>query len=134
MGEQPLANAAGRKATIYLVNSDRAACERIAAALRERQYDVRIFSCADEFLAQVAPPVESVMVVDNSLNDMSGISLIRELHDRGLRIPTVMTTNVGNIPNAVSAIREGVTDVLESPLSDRRLTQSIERALKSSDE
>jgi len=121
------------KGTVYLVNSDPGARHRIASLLKEKNYDVRIFASANDALNELAPPGESVMIIDNSLDDMSGVSLIKELHDRGLQLPTVMTTDTSNIPNAVSALREGVIDVLEQPLNDQRLTQSVQQALKSTD-
>jgi len=119
------------KGTVYLVNSDPGASRRIASLLKEENYDVRVFASANDALNELAPPGASVMIIDNSLDDMSGVSLIKELHDRGLQIPTLMTTDTSNIPNAVSALREGVIDVLEHPLNDQRLTQSIQQALKS---
>lgn len=133
MGKPSLANEAEQKRTVYLVNSDTESCSRIAALLAQDNYDVRIFSSAKHILSELAPPHESVMIIDDTLDDMAGVSLVKQLHDRGLQLPTIMTTDASNIPNTVSAIREGVIDVIEEPLNVQRLTQSIRRALKSVD-
>ena len=74
------------------------------------------------------------MLVDHDLKEMSGVDFIDEVRARGLRLPAIMTVPMHAVQAAVQAIRNGATDVLEAPLDDAVVAQSVRQALARDDE
>jgi two-component system CheB/CheR fusion protein len=63
---------------------------------------------------------------------MSGLDLLRRLHEAGDRLPAIMITGNSDVPMAVQAMREGASDFIEKPIGHGELVASIERALEQS--
>ncbi len=53
-----------------------------------------------------------LLIMGNSLPDMSGVGLLRRLKDRGLFVPSIMVTGTGNETVAVEAMKLGAMDYL----------------------
>lgn len=60
---------------------------------------------------------------------MSGLDLQRKLKDIGCTSPVILITGHGDIPMAVTAIRNGAFDFIEKPYDAERLLAIIESAL-----
>jgi len=67
------------------------------------------------------------------LPGMNGLELQDELRRRTIGLPLVFVTGHGNVPLAVSAIRNGAVEFLEKPVAEPTLLAVIERALKLDD-
>ena len=61
---------------------------------------------------------------------MSGLELLRKLHDDGHRLPSIMITGNSDVPMAVEAMKAGALDFIEKPIGREELIASIERALE----
>jgi FixJ family two-component response regulator len=61
---------------------------------------------------------------------MSGIELQVKLRAERCRIPIIFITGRGDIPLAVSAMKEGATDFFSKPVDGALLLGSVERALE----
>ncbi len=116
-------------ATVVVVNTDPEARRRVVAMLVSRGHRVLDFATARDAIDAMTLPRRTVLLVEHALADMSGIEFIEELRCRGLRLPTIMTVPMHAIQTAVQAIRNGATDVLEEPLDDAVLAQSVRLAL-----
>lgn len=128
-----LTDPADATATVVVVTADPAQRQRLARALEGRGHRVLGFASASAAIAAIAPPKHTVLLVDHELEDMSGAELIDELRGRGLSLPTIMTVPMHAIQAAVQAIRNGATDVLEEPLDDAAIAQSVRLALANAD-
>ena len=53
-----------------------------------------------------------LIIMENSLPDMSGVGLLKRIKDRGLFIPSIMVTGTGNETVAVEAMKLGAMDYL----------------------
>jgi FixJ family two-component response regulator len=60
---------------------------------------------------------------------MSGIELQAKLKAERCRIPIIFITGGGDIPLAVSAMKEGASDFFTKPVDGTSLLSSVERAL-----
>jgi two-component system CheB/CheR fusion protein len=61
---------------------------------------------------------------------MSGLELLRKLHDNGHRLPSIMITGNSDVPMAVEAMKAGALDFIEKPIGREELLVSIDRALE----
>ena len=62
----------------------------------------------------------------------SGVDLVRELAQQGRLPPTIVVSGAASIAETVEALRLGVFDFLEKPVSKERLLQSLRNALERS--
>ena len=116
-------------ATVVVVNADASQRKRLALALEARGHRVLGFESARAAIESISPPRRTVLLVDHDLEDMSGAEFLDELRTRGLNLPAIITVPMHAIQAAVQAIRNGATDVLEEPLDDAVLAQSVRHAL-----
>ncbi len=117
------------RTTVVVVNADPAERRRLVGSLQARGHRVIDFASARDAIESMTPPRRTVLLVDHQLGDMSGADFIDEIRGRGLQLPTIMTVPMHAIQTAVQAIRNGATDVLEEPLDEAVLAQSVRLAL-----
>ncbi len=115
--------------TVVVVHADASERSRLVHALEARGHRVVGYASAHTAIASMTLPRRTVLLVDHDLQEMSGIDFIDEIRARGLRLPTIMTVPMHAVQAAVQAIRTGATDVLEEPLDDAVLEQSVRQAL-----
>ena len=60
---------------------------------------------------------------------MSGLELLRKLHDDCQRVPSIMITGNSDVSMAVEAIKAGALNFIEKPIGREELVASIGRAL-----
>ncbi len=118
------------QSTVHIVDDDADVREATALLLETAGYSTALFSGADELLAAVSPEAAGCLVLDVRLPEGNGLSLQRELAQRGIRMPIVFITGHGDVPMAVQAMNEGAFDFLEKPLDDDALLDRVAKALE----
>jgi two-component system response regulator HydG len=116
-------------ATILLVDDDEDTRALLGDLLRNRGYSVELAESAAECLERVKDTAIDIVVTDIQMPGMSGIALCGELHDRHPDVLSIVLTGVGDVDNAIAAIRAGAHDFLIKPASVDALQVSIDRAL-----
>lgn len=122
------------RTTVVVVNADPVVRRRLVGTLESRGHRVLDFANARDAIEAMKLPRRTVLLVDHELEDMSGAQFIDEIRGRGLQLPAIMTVPTHAIQTAVQAIRNGATDVLEEPLDDAVLAQSVRLALARGDD
>ncbi len=118
------------QATVMVVNPDPVRREYLTHRLAASGHDVESFDSARAAIERLAPPRYTVvLVVHHELDNMTALEFIDEIRARGVFLPTIVTVPPHAVDAAVEAIRRGATDVLEEPLDDRDLEESIAVAL-----
>jgi FixJ family two-component response regulator len=121
-----------REATpVVVVNSDPQKLAELTQLLQARGHTVMAFERAEDALEAIAPPPQTVLLIDKELADMSGVDLMHRVQERGVYQPTIVTVPSNAVGDAVQALRYGAMDILESPLSENNLLQSIKQAAAS---
>jgi two-component system response regulator FixJ len=69
-----------------------------------------------------------VLVVDVRLVGMSGLELVRQLRERGLKAPVVFISGVSEVPVAVEAMKLGAHDFLQKPFTAQALIDAVQAA------
>ena len=112
-----------------VVDDDLAVRNALKFALEMEGLSVRLYAGGAELLADAALPPKGCLVVDYSMPTMNGIELADALHRR--RIDWQIILIAGNVSHELRnrAGRSGIGRVLEKPLSDGALMESIRNAL-----
>ena len=92
-------------------------------------YDVREYASGSAF-AEVAPSLRGgCALIDMRMPDLDGVTLQRQLVERRVEIPVIITGD-GDVPVAVEAMKAGAVDFLQKPFPPTELRASVEAALK----
>lgn len=90
---------------------------------------VNSFASADELLRNGDLGSASVLLLDLSMPDMSGMELHQLLQRRGVDLPVLFISGAADLATAVSAMRNGADDFIEKPFQDAALVESVRRAV-----
>ena len=90
------------------------------------------FDSAEQFLASGAGHKAACLIADICMPGMSGIELQAKLKAERCPIPIIFITGAGDIPLAVSAMKEGASDFFTKPVDGTSLLSSVKRALQKS--
>lgn len=121
-----------RVPVVTIVDDD----EQLRAAIRDVVEEgglmVEDFSSAEAFLRTDRAGGGGCLLIDAYLPGMSGLDLLRHLHESNRRLPAIMITGNSDVPMAVQAMKAGAVDFIEKPVGRDDLLASIERALDQS--
>ncbi|MBX3026479.1 response regulator transcription factor [bacterium] len=121
--------AEGEAPTLFVVDGDaavRAALARAAASVELRAEGFRDGAAA---LAGIDRERAGCLVLDLRLPDGDGFALIDALRERGVVLPVIMATAFADVPTAVRALRAGVYDFFEKPVSAQALLERVQAAI-----
>jgi two-component system, response regulator RegA len=105
----------GDRASLLLVDDDRALCEVMGRALAARGFLVTAVHTVDEALRAIDEEPPEYAVVDLRLPDQSGLKLVARLKAADAHTRIVMLTGHASIPTAIEAIKLGATYYLTKP-------------------
>lgn len=115
--------------TVLLVDDDAAVRSALKFSLEMEGFTVRLYDRAAALLADKSLPAHACLVVDLRMPGMDGLEMIDALRARRVGLPAILivseraSTQLNN-----RARRSGVDRVLEKPLSDSALIESIRHA------
>jgi len=124
----------GRSEKIYLVDDDPAIRDALGLFLENEGYNVTQLTAARDLLDAVNDGDRAVIVLDQYLNDMSGLDVQSELINLGIEWPVIFISGSGDIALSVKAMKAGALDFLEKPVSNEDLLASVEAAFTIMDE
>lgn len=117
-----------RSDEIYLVDDDPAIRDSMGLFLESEGYRVLQIATATDLLDAVNDKDRVVVVLDQYLDDMSGLEVQAKLNALGIDWPLIFITGSGNIALSVKAMKAGAVDFLEKPVRNEDLLTSVERA------
>ena len=92
-------------------------------------YGATLATTGKQALALIEEQCPALVLLDLGLPDMNGLTLLRHLSERNIRVPIIIITAHGSEQIATEAFRLGVRDYLTKPLDISDLAASIERVL-----
>ncbi len=111
--------------TILLVDDDEVFRERLARALRERDYTVTTAGDHEGALRAARTQRPDFAVVDLRMPGLSGLALIGPLHELAPEARIVVLTGYGSITSAVEALRAGAHDYLSKPVDADQIIAAL---------
>lgn len=117
--------------TVLIVDDEENARQNIAEYLAPLNYEVLGAATLAEARTFLKRGAGDVVVLDVSLPDGYGPSLLYETNNMPSRPPIIIITAHGDIEMAVDAMKNGAHDFLTKPIQLDQLEQSIKRAFES---
>ena len=104
-----------RDRSLLIVEDDRPFLERLARAMQQRGFAVRMADTMADGVSQVETAPPAFAVVDMRLAGGNGLDVVSLLARRRPDARAVVLTGYGNIATAVNAVRRGAVDYLSKP-------------------
>jgi two-component system response regulator DctR len=114
----------------YIVDDDEAIRDSLSWLLQSRGVTNLTYPSAEAFLEAWTPSLSGCLVLDIRMQGMSGSELFERLLERGNRMPVIFLTGHGDVPMAVSTLKNGAFDFVEKPFNDNELVDRVLEALK----
>jgi FixJ family two-component response regulator len=116
--------------TIFIVDDDPDVCRAMSRLLRSAGYRTVTYGSATTFLQEHDREVSGCLILDLAMPEHDGIEVQAMLNSSGCRRPVIFLTGNASIPLTVAAIRAGAVNFLTKPVSEQRLFEAVEEALK----
>jgi two-component system C4-dicarboxylate transport response regulator DctD len=114
--------------SVFLIDDDKDLLQATAQTLELAGFQVSTFTSADAVLPLLDEDFEGVIVSDIRMPGTDGLELFRRVRALDSELPMILMTGHGDIPMAVSAIKDGAYDFLAKPFASERLVRCVERA------
>ncbi|MFG0251674.1 MAG: response regulator transcription factor [Phycisphaerales bacterium JB038] len=114
---------------VYVIDDEPSVLKSLGWLLESAGLTVRTFGSAETFLAECTAEARGCLLLDIRMPGMSGMSLIEELAERRIELPTILISAHADVPLTVRAMKAGVIDVLEKPFNDETLLERVTEAL-----
>jgi two-component system response regulator TtrR len=119
----------GLDAKICIVDDDEAFRDSLRWLLESNGFQVESFASAKEFLESCMSGKPGCLVLDIRMPEMTGLELQEKLNEKGIHTPVIFVTGHGDIPMAVSAVKQGAMDFIEKPFNESDMLELIRNAL-----
>jgi DNA-binding NtrC family response regulator len=116
--------------SILVVDDDLATREMVVALLREERIRARSVGSVDEAVEALGQETFDAILSDVRMPEKDGFTLLREMRDRGHRIPVILMTSFATSETARDARAAGAFDCLLKPFARSALTEMVRRAFK----
>lgn len=115
---------------IYVLDDDEAVRSSLCWLLESEHLPVSTHASSEEFLDAWNSDQRGCLILDINMPGINGLELLGILAQIECTLPVIMITAHGDIPTAVRAMKDGVSDFLEKPFLKDELLACIGRALK----
>lgn len=113
---------------VYVVDDEADVRKMVSIALERAGHCVQSFASAEAFLSVADDLSPGCIILDYCMPGLDGLEAQQQLLSRNSPHRIILFTGVGEIPEAVRAIRAGAIDVLTKPYRRSELTEAILRA------
>ena len=121
----------GDPARILIVDDDAAVTNFLTVFLMQTErYEPVVTNDSRRVPALLESERPDLVLLDMDMPGLSGIDILRHIHDRGVGVPVIVLTGVSDIDLAVKAMKLGAFDYLTKPADDEMLLDTMDRALE----
>jgi len=114
---------------VVVVDDDERICRSLERVLVNGGFRVRTFPSAQRFLSEQSWLEPDCLIVDIRLAEGDGLTMLRESRAGGLETPAIFITGRADVGTAVEAMKLGALDLLEKPLDERTLLETVDHAI-----
>jgi FixJ family two-component response regulator len=115
---------------LAILDDDKAVQSAVKDLIESVGLSTLCFDSAEEFLDSGARHQAACLIADIGMPGISGIELQARLKAEQCWIPIIFLTARGDIPLAVSAMKEGASDFFAKPFDGSVFLAAVERALE----
>jgi FixJ family two-component response regulator len=113
---------------VYLVDDDAEILSGIAMFLRDKHFEVRVFSNGHEFLKAFPLAQPSVIVLDMHMPELSGLDIQAKLLALNNTSPVFFLSGESKSQQIIDALKGGAYEFLLKPVCPNTLLESLKRA------
>ena len=113
---------------IYILDDDPGVIHTLTAMAEVLGHEVKSFTSSDVFLGNILELELGCIFLDYSMPGMNGLDVQRRLVEMNSMHPVLLLTGVGDIPEAMAAMRAGAVDCLRKPPTMDTLSAALARA------
>ena len=119
-------------ALIYIVEDDLNIREIESIALKNSNYTVSAFDCAEAFFGQMAELLPDLVILDIMLPDQDGYEIMRKMRKNPLtaKIPVIIVTAKTTEMYLVKSLDSGADDYIRKPFSIMELLSRVRALLR----
>lgn len=114
---------------VHLIDDDAAIRDALVLLLSLRGIPVSAYDNAEAALQTMGGDPRGCVITDLRMPGMNGLEFMRQLLDRGARLPIIMLTAHGDVATTRAALRGGAFDFLEKPIDEDILLDVLKHAL-----
>ena len=118
-----------KHAQISIIDDDVATRLALAALMRAKGFDAKVYKSAEDFLQAGALETSRCIITDIQMPGLSGIELKQRLNSGKCTIPVIMITARAEKRLHDLALKSGAFCLLRKPFKSRALIECVERAL-----
>jgi len=115
---------------ILIVEDERPLREMFAEILSDEGFEVSLASDYKDTIEAVTVQDYDLIITDIILGDRTGIDILREIKQRGLKCPVIIVTGAPSVGTASEAVKLGAFDYISKPVSAETLVKAASLALK----
>ena len=116
--------------TVYLVDDDAEIVANIATFLRDKHFDVRLFSNGDDFLAALPLSFPAVIILDMQMPKMSGLDIQKALVKKNINAPIFFLSGDSKSQQIIDALKQGAYEFLLKPVVPSTLFNLLKKAFE----
>jgi FixJ family two-component response regulator len=114
-----------RPPLVLIVDDDLAVRESLKFALELEGLEVDVWPRGADLLASPRLPQADCLILEHRMPGMDGFALLAALQARGCRVPVILITDAATAPIRRRASQAGVRHIVEKPLLDSALIESL---------
>ena len=116
--------------TVFVVDDDESVRRVLRWLMESVNLQVEEYASADDFLASYQPNQVGCILLDVRMPGMSGMELQKQLLQGNSELPVIILTGHGDVPMAVSAMKNGAFDFVEKPFNNQNLLDIVQMGIK----
>ncbi|ASC90043.1 MULTISPECIES: response regulator transcription factor [Alcaligenes] len=120
-----------RAPLVHIVDDDPAIRDALAWLFSTRQVNTELWDSGEAFLHALSPETQGCILLDIRMDGLSGLEVFEQLRERQSRLPVIFLTGHGDLPLAVTALKQGAADFIEKPFNDNDLVDRVLDVLRS---
>lgn len=117
---------------LLVVEDDTKVARFLTRLLSEEGYTADSVARGEDAVRQASTGLYALVVLDWMLPDLDGLSVVRELRRRGVRVPVLMLTARGEVSEKVLALDAGADDFVVKPFELEELLARVRALLRRS--
>lgn len=114
---------------VSIVDDDPDIRDSLAMLLQSEGMATREYASAEDFLANGLAAHGGCVLADIRMPGMDGFALLGAIAERQLTLPVIMMTGHGDVPMAVSAMKQGAADFIQKPIDAEALLILVRQVL-----
>lgn len=115
---------------ILMIEDDEELCGAVVFHLEREGYKMDLCHSGGDALYYIEKDCYDLFILDRMLPEMDGRSLLEKIRERGITVPVIMVTALGELQDKVEGLNSGADDYLVKPFDMEELLARVKALLR----